>query len=157
LPNSSEETFLLPDGFLTELDPQVRLLTLPNFGVNICSFNYGIKVILFRNWLRHQHLQIESVQHLFSLFAIRRSLRLDPNPRSPCPELKSSTAGQNQAAQVNSSSISFIRHLTFRFLPEISSPPSPSRSFPLSFWFALRPIRRLISSVLWEFLILTNS
>jgi hypothetical protein len=26
LPNSSEETFLLPDGFLTELDPQVRPL-----------------------------------------------------------------------------------------------------------------------------------
>jgi hypothetical protein len=49
LPNSSEETFLPPDGFLTELDPQVRLLTLPNFGVNICPFNYGIKVILFRN------------------------------------------------------------------------------------------------------------
>jgi hypothetical protein len=34
LPNSSEETFLPSDGFLTELDPQVRLLTLPNFGVN---------------------------------------------------------------------------------------------------------------------------
>jgi hypothetical protein len=34
LPNSSEETSLLPDGFFTALDPQVRLLTLPNFGVN---------------------------------------------------------------------------------------------------------------------------
>jgi hypothetical protein len=34
LPNSSEETFLLPGRFLTELDPQFRLLTLPNFGVN---------------------------------------------------------------------------------------------------------------------------
>jgi hypothetical protein len=34
LPNLSEETFLLPDGFLTELDPQIRPLTLPNFGVN---------------------------------------------------------------------------------------------------------------------------
>jgi hypothetical protein len=34
LPNSSEETFLLPDGFLIALDPQVRLLALPNFGVN---------------------------------------------------------------------------------------------------------------------------
>jgi hypothetical protein len=34
LPYSSEETFLLLDGFLTALDPQVRLLTLPNFGVN---------------------------------------------------------------------------------------------------------------------------
>jgi hypothetical protein len=33
-------------------------------------------------------------------------------------------AGQNQSAQVNSSPISFIRHLTFRFLPEISSLPS---------------------------------
>jgi hypothetical protein len=32
------------------LDPQVRLLT--NFGVNTCPFNYGIKVILFRNWLQ---------------------------------------------------------------------------------------------------------
>jgi hypothetical protein len=45
LPNSSEETFLLPDGFLTALDPQVRLLTLPNFGVNtkteymMCDFS----------------------------------------------------------------------------------------------------------------------
>jgi hypothetical protein len=27
LPNASEETFLPPDGFLTELDPQVKLLT----------------------------------------------------------------------------------------------------------------------------------
>jgi hypothetical protein len=43
LPNPSEETFLLPDGFLTELDPQIRLLPLPNLGVNICPFNYGIK------------------------------------------------------------------------------------------------------------------
>jgi hypothetical protein len=37
LPNSYEETFLLPDGFLTTLDPQVRLLTLPNFGVNTAN------------------------------------------------------------------------------------------------------------------------
>jgi hypothetical protein len=35
--------------FFTGLDPQIRLLPLPNFGVNICPFNYGIKVILFRN------------------------------------------------------------------------------------------------------------
>jgi hypothetical protein len=33
-------------------------------------------------------------------------------------------AGQNQAAQVNSFPVSFIRHLAFQFLPEISSPPS---------------------------------
>jgi hypothetical protein len=40
------------------------------------------------------------------------------------PKLKSSMAGQNQAAQVNSTSISFIRHSLFdfylRFLPRLS-------------------------------------
>jgi hypothetical protein len=36
----------------TGLDPQIRLLYVPNFGVNICPFNYRIKVILFRNWLQ---------------------------------------------------------------------------------------------------------
>jgi hypothetical protein len=41
-------------------------------------------------------------------------------------------AAQHQAAQVNSPTISFIRHLDFQFLPEISS-PFPLRSFPLSF------------------------
>jgi hypothetical protein len=30
-------------------------------------------------------------------------------------------AGQNQAAQVNSSTRSFIRHLDFQFLPELST------------------------------------
>jgi hypothetical protein len=34
LPNLSEETFLLPDGFFTKLGPQIKLLPLPNFGVN---------------------------------------------------------------------------------------------------------------------------
>jgi hypothetical protein len=38
--------------FFTRLGPQVRLLPVPNFGVNICPFNYRIKVILFRNWLQ---------------------------------------------------------------------------------------------------------
>jgi hypothetical protein len=33
-------------------------------------------------------------------------------------------AAQNQATQVNSPSISFIRHLGFQFLPEISLPLS---------------------------------
>jgi hypothetical protein len=33
------------------------------------------------------------------------------------PKLKSSMAGQNQAAQVNFISVSFIRHYPFRFLP----------------------------------------
>jgi hypothetical protein len=35
--------------FFTKLGPQIRLLPVPNFGVNICPFKYGIKVILFRN------------------------------------------------------------------------------------------------------------
>jgi hypothetical protein len=35
--------------FFTELGPQIRLLPVPNFGVDTCPFNYGIKVILFRN------------------------------------------------------------------------------------------------------------
>jgi hypothetical protein len=38
--------------FFTKLGPQIRLLPVPNFGVNIFPFNYGIKVILFRNWLQ---------------------------------------------------------------------------------------------------------
>jgi hypothetical protein len=80
----------------------------------------------------HQRLEIESVQHLFSLFAIRRNLRLDPNPRSPCSELESPMAAQNQATQVISSTISFIQHLGFQFLPEISFPLF-FRSFPPSF------------------------
>jgi hypothetical protein len=41
LPNPSEETFLPPGGFLTELDPPIRLLTLPNFGVNSTSPKLG--------------------------------------------------------------------------------------------------------------------
>jgi hypothetical protein len=36
------------------------------------------------------------------------------------PKLKSSMAGQNQAAQVNFIPVSFIRHYPFRFLPHIS-------------------------------------
>jgi hypothetical protein len=35
--------------FFIKLGPQIRLLPVPNFSVNICPFNYGIKVILFRN------------------------------------------------------------------------------------------------------------
>jgi hypothetical protein len=44
-----KKTFLLPNGFSTKLGRQIRLLPVPNFGVNICPFNYGLKVILFRN------------------------------------------------------------------------------------------------------------
>jgi hypothetical protein len=37
--------------FFTKLGPQVKPFPIPIFGVNICPFNYGIKVILFQNWL----------------------------------------------------------------------------------------------------------
>jgi hypothetical protein len=36
------------------------------------------------------------------------------------PKLKSSMAGQNQAAQVNFIPLRLIRHYSFRFLPQIS-------------------------------------
>jgi hypothetical protein len=52
LPNPFWETFLLWTDFFTKLGPQIRLPPVPNFGVNICPFNYGIKVILFWNWLQ---------------------------------------------------------------------------------------------------------
>jgi hypothetical protein len=46
--NLERPSFFQTD-FFTKLGPQIRLLPVPNFGVNICPFNYGIKVILFRN------------------------------------------------------------------------------------------------------------
>jgi hypothetical protein len=45
----SEEIFLCRTEFVTKLGPQISLLPVPIFGVNICPFSYGIKVILFRN------------------------------------------------------------------------------------------------------------
>jgi hypothetical protein len=42
--------FSLAEWYLiTKLGPEVSLSPVPFFGVNICPFNYGIKVILFRN------------------------------------------------------------------------------------------------------------
>jgi hypothetical protein len=93
---------------------------VPNFGVNICPFNYGIKVIYSEIDSNRQHLQIESVQHLFSLPAIHRSLRPDPNPRSSFPQ-----------AQIHPHKLHSA--LPFRFLPQISPPPFLNRSFPPSF------------------------
>jgi hypothetical protein len=46
---SSEEIFPYRTGFVTKFGPQISLLPVPFFGVNICPFNDGIKVILFRN------------------------------------------------------------------------------------------------------------
>jgi hypothetical protein len=46
---SSEEIFPVEWHFVTKLGQQVSPFPVPIFGVNICPFNYGIKVILFRN------------------------------------------------------------------------------------------------------------
>jgi hypothetical protein len=71
------------------------------------------------------------------------------------PKLKSSMADQNQAAQVNFVPLRFIRHYSFRLLPQISSPLD--RSFPPSFWFTPRPTQQHISMDLWELLIPASS
>jgi hypothetical protein len=46
---SSDEISFYRMEFITKLGPQISLSLAPIFGVNICPFNYGIKVILFRN------------------------------------------------------------------------------------------------------------
>jgi hypothetical protein len=46
---SSEEIFPSEWHFVTKLSPQVNPFPVPIFGVNVCPFNYGIKVILFQN------------------------------------------------------------------------------------------------------------
>jgi hypothetical protein len=48
---SSEEIFPAEWHTVTKLGPQVSPFPVPIFGVNICPFNYRIKVILFWNWL----------------------------------------------------------------------------------------------------------
>jgi hypothetical protein len=76
-------------------------------------------------------VQIQTLDHLFS-------------------KLKSSMADQNQAAQVNFTPLRFIRHyFSNSYLRFLLLFPF-DRSFPLSFWFILRPTRHLISSDLWE-------
>jgi hypothetical protein len=50
LPNLLKKSSSAGQDFFTKLGPQIRLSPVPIFGVNICPFNYGIKVILFWNW-----------------------------------------------------------------------------------------------------------
>jgi hypothetical protein len=64
------------------------------------------KLSLFNTYSLSSHsigvsVQIQTLGHLF-------------------PKLKSSMAGQNQAAQVNFIPVSFIQHYPFQFLPQIS-------------------------------------
>jgi hypothetical protein len=44
-----EENLLSNGAFFAKFGSHVSLFTVPIFGMNICPFNYGIKVILFRN------------------------------------------------------------------------------------------------------------
>jgi hypothetical protein len=46
---SSKEIFPCRTEFVTKFGPQISILPVSIFGVNTCPFNYGIKVILFRN------------------------------------------------------------------------------------------------------------
>jgi hypothetical protein len=96
--------------FFTKLGPQIRLLPVPNFGVNICPFNYEIKVIFFRNWLQLPTSSNWAVQHLLSsLQSTGASVQIQTLGHL-FPKLKSPMAGQNQATQVNSIPVRFIRH-----------------------------------------------
>jgi hypothetical protein len=69
--------------FFTKPGPQISLFPVPNFGVNICPFNYGIKSDFIPELtINAQRLQAKSVQHPFFPPANRWSLRSDPNPSS---------------------------------------------------------------------------
>jgi hypothetical protein len=94
--------------FITKLGPQVSLSPVPFFGVNICPFNYEIKVILFRNW--PQSLDVFKSNLFNTTFSpvIRWSLRPDPNPRPSTFKLKPSMA--DKAIQVNFIPLRFIRY-----------------------------------------------
>jgi hypothetical protein len=119
--------------FFTKLGPQFRLLPVPNFGVNICPFNYGIKVIYSEIDSNRQRLQIESVQHLFSLPAIHRSLRPDPNPRSSFPQAQILNGRSKSSCSCKFHPHKLHSAFPFRFLPQISPTPFLNRSFPPSF------------------------
>jgi hypothetical protein len=61
----------------------VSLFLVPIFGVNICSFNYGITGDFIPELtINTQRPQAKSVQHPFFLPSNRWSLRPDPNPSS---------------------------------------------------------------------------
>jgi hypothetical protein len=105
--------------FFTELGPQIRLLPIPNSGVNICPFNYGIKVILFQNWLQSPTSSNWICPTPILLFAIHWSLRPDPNPRSsfsqaqiPNGRSKSSCSSKYHPRELHSA-LSFRFYLRF--------------------------------------------
>jgi hypothetical protein len=94
---SSKEISPCRTGFVTKLGPQISLFPVPIFGVNICPFNYGIKWFYSEIDYKRQRLQVKSVQHLFFLPAIQRSLRSDPNPRSSFPQAQIFNGGSKSS------------------------------------------------------------
>jgi hypothetical protein len=144
--------------FFTKLGPQIRLLPVPNFGVNICPSITGIKSDFISKLTPIANVSRLNLFNTCSLSSqcVGASVQIQTLGYL-FPKLKSPMPGQNQAAQVNFIPVSFIRHYPFDFYLRFLSPPFLDRSYPPSFLFVLRPIRHLISSVLWELLILASS
>jgi hypothetical protein len=107
--------------FFIKLGPQIRLLPVPNFGVNTCPFNYGIKSDFIPKLTPIANVSRLNLFNTYSLSSqsVRASIQIQTLGHL-FPKLKSPMAGQNQAAQVNFISVSFIRHYLFDFLPQIS-------------------------------------
>jgi hypothetical protein len=158
LPNLLKKPSFSRTDFSTKLGPQIKILPVPNFGVNICPLQLQDKSDFIP--------KLTPIANVFKLnlfntyFLSSQSIRASVQIQTLghlSPKLESSMAGQNQAAQVNFISVSFIRHYLFDFYLRFLPPPFRNRSFPLSFWFALRSIRHLISLALWELPIPTSS
>jgi hypothetical protein len=86
----------------------------PNFGVNICPFNYGIKDDFILELTINAHRsQAESVQHPFFPPSNRWSFHPDPNPSSSTFQASIlQMADQDQALQVN---LIFLRLIRYYF------------------------------------------
>jgi hypothetical protein len=102
--------------FFIKLGLQIRLLPVPNFGVNICPFNYGIKGDFILKLTPIANVFKLNLLNTYSLSSqsIGASVQIQTLGYL-FPKLKSPMAGQNQAAQVNSIPVSFIRHYLFDF------------------------------------------
>jgi hypothetical protein len=133
--------------FFIKLGSQIRLLPVPNFGVNICPFNYGIKSDFIPKLT-----PIANVSRLnlfntcsLSLQSVGASVQIQTLGHL-FPKLKSPMAGQNQAAQVNFIPVTFNQHYLFDFLPQIS--PCRIQCLPLE--LGQLSIMQYIQFQLWD-------
>jgi hypothetical protein len=120
--------------FFIKLGPQIRLLPVPNFGVNICPFNYGIKSVFIPELTPIANVSRLNLFNTYSLSSqsVGASVQIQTLGHL-FPKLKSPMAGQNQAAQVNFIPVSFIRHYLFDFYLRFLPLRFLGRSFPSSF------------------------